>query len=46
LAALTMLAGTATWAPGTRQLRRSAMDVPVLAIGCWMTAITTVAVLM
>ena len=46
LAGLTLLAGTAVWALGTQQLRRSAMDVPVLAIGFWMTAITTVAVLL
>ena len=46
LAGLTLLAGTAVWALGTQQLRRSAMDVPVLAIGFWMTAITTVSVLL
>lgn len=45
LAGLTLLAGTAVWALGTQQLRRSAMDVPVLAIGFWMTAITTAVVL-
>lgn len=44
VAALTLLAGTAVWALGTQQLRRSAMAVPVLAIGFWMTAITTVVV--
>lgn len=43
-AALTLLAGTAVWALGTQQLRRSRMEVPALAIAFWMTAITTVVV--
>lgn len=46
LAVLTLLGGTAVWALGTQQLRRSTMDVPVLAIGFWMTAITTVVVVL
>lgn len=46
LAVLTLLGGTAVWALGTQQLRRSAMEVPVLAIGFWMTVITTVVVLL
>ena len=33
LAGLTLLAGTAVWALGTQQLRRSTMDVPVLILG-------------
>ena len=46
LAVLTLLGGTAVWALGTQQLRRSAMEVPVLAIGFWMTVITTVVVML
>lgn len=45
-AVLTLLGGTAAWALGTQQLRRSALQIPVLAIGFWMTAITTVVVLL
>lgn len=37
-----MLTAAATWAIGTRLLRRSALPVPTLAISFWMTAMTTV----
>lgn len=46
VAVFMLLCGTAVWALGTQQLRRSSMDVPVLAIGFWMTCITTVVVLL
>jgi drug/metabolite transporter (DMT)-like permease len=46
VAVFTLLGGTAVWALGTQQLRRSAMSVPVLAIGFWMTCITTSVVLL
>lgn len=46
VAVFMLLGGTAVWALGTQQLRRSSMDVPVLAIGFWMTCITTVVVLL
>lgn len=40
LAALAVLASAAVWALGTHRLRRSTMDVPLLAIVFWMTFIT------
>jgi len=40
--ALGMLLAAAVWALGTQQLRRSRITAPILAIGWWMTVITTV----
>ncbi len=40
LAALAVVASAAVWALGTHRLRRSTMDVPLLAIVFWMTAFT------
>ena len=42
LGVLMMLAAAATWAVGTRMLRRTTLPVPTLAIAFWMTAMTTV----
>ena len=39
---LMMLTAAATWAVGTRLLRRTTLPVPTLAIAFWMTALTTV----
>ena len=39
--ALGMLLAAAVWALGTQQLRRTRMTTPTLAIGWWMTLITT-----
>ena len=36
-----MLTAAATWAVGTRMLRRTTLPVPTLAISFWMTALTT-----
>ena len=41
-AALGVVAAAAVWALGTHRLRRSTLDVPLLAIVFWMTAITAV----
>jgi drug/metabolite transporter (DMT)-like permease len=41
-AAMGMLLAAAVWALGTQQLRRTRMTSPTLAIGWWMTIITTV----
>jgi len=38
---LMMLTAAATWAMGTRMLRRTTLPVPTLAISFWMTALTT-----
>ena len=38
---LMMLTAAATWAVGTRMLRRTTLPVPTLAISFWMTALTT-----
>ena len=43
-AALGVVAAAAVWALGTHRLRRSTLDVPLLAIVFWMTAITTVVI--
>jgi drug/metabolite transporter (DMT)-like permease len=43
LAAMAMLVAAAMWAWGTHQLRRSTLPVPLLTIVFWMTAMTTVA---
>ena len=37
-----MLTAAATWAVGTRMLRRTTLPVPTLTIAFWMTALTTV----
>lgn len=42
LGVLMMLTAAATWAVGTRMLRRTTLPVPTLAIAFWMTAMTTV----
>jgi drug/metabolite transporter (DMT)-like permease len=42
-AALAVLGAAAVWALGTHRLRRSTMDVPLLTIVFWMTAITACA---
>jgi drug/metabolite transporter (DMT)-like permease len=39
---LMMLTAAATWAMGTRMLRRTSLPAPTLAISFWMTAVTTV----
>jgi drug/metabolite transporter (DMT)-like permease len=44
IAAATLLFGTAIWALGTQQLRRTRIQAPTLAIVFWMTAITTAVV--
>ena len=44
MAAATLLFGTAIWALGTQQLRRTRIEAPTLAIAFWMTAITTAVV--
>ncbi|MCY7314696.1 MAG: DMT family transporter [Rubrivivax sp.] len=44
LAALAVLGAAAVWALGTHRLRRSTMDVPLLAMVFWMTAITALVV--
>jgi hypothetical protein len=41
LGVLMMLTAAATWAVGTRMLRRTTLPVPTLAISFWMTALTT-----
>ena len=41
LIVLMMLTAAATWAVGTRMLRRTTLPVPTLAISFWMTALTT-----
>ncbi len=41
-AVLAIVAAAAVWAYGTHRLRRSPIDVPLLAIVFWMTAITAV----
>ncbi len=41
-AVLAVVSAAAVWAWGTHRLRRSAIDVPLLAIVFWMTAITAV----
>ena len=41
LGVLMMLTAAATWAIGTRMLRRTTLPVPTLAISFWMTALTT-----
>ena len=38
---LMMLTAAATWAVGTRMLRRTRLTAPTLAISFWMTAVTT-----
>jgi len=43
-AAAALLFGTAIWALGTQQLRRTRIEVPTLAIAFWMTVVTTVVV--
>ncbi len=40
LAALAVVGAAAVWALGTHRLRRSTMDLPLLTIVFWMTAIT------
>jgi len=40
LAAVAVVVAAAVWALGTHRLRRSTMDVPLLAIVFWMTALT------
>lgn len=42
-AVLAIVAAAAVWAYGTHRLRRSPIDVPLLAIVFWMTAITALA---
>ena len=42
LGVMMMLTAAATWAVGTRMLRRTTLPVPTLAIAFWMTALTTV----
>lgn len=42
LGVLMMLTAAATWAVGTRMLRRTTLPMPTLAIAFWMTALTTV----
>lgn len=44
LAALAVLGAAAVWALGTYRLRRSTMQVPLLAIVFWMTAITALVI--
>jgi drug/metabolite transporter (DMT)-like permease len=44
VAALWLLLASAIWALGTQQLRRAHIQVPVLTIAFWMTAITTLVV--
>lgn len=39
-AALSVLGAAAVWALGTHRLRRSGMDMPLLAIAFWMTLLT------
>jgi drug/metabolite transporter (DMT)-like permease len=39
-AAMSVLAAAAVWALGTHRLRRSTMEVPLLAIAFWMTFLT------
>jgi drug/metabolite transporter (DMT)-like permease len=46
LAAMAMLAAAGMWAWGTHQLRRSTLPVPLLTIVFWMTAITTVVMIL
>ncbi|MCU0813526.1 MAG: DMT family transporter [Burkholderiaceae bacterium] len=41
-AAATMLVAAATWALGTQQLRRTTIPLPTLTLSFWMTAATTV----
>lgn len=41
-AVLAIVAAAAVWAYGTHRLRRSPIDVPLLAIVFWMTAVTAV----
>ena len=41
-AVLALVGAAAVWAYGTHRLRRSSIDVPLLAVVFWMTAITTV----
>ena len=43
-AAGTLLFGTAIWALGTQQMRRTRIEAPTLAIAFWMTVMATVAV--
>jgi drug/metabolite transporter (DMT)-like permease len=40
-AALAMLGAACLWAYGTHQLRRSTIELPLLTIAFWMTALTT-----
>ena len=42
LGVMMMLTAAATWAVGTRMLRRTTLPVPTLTIAFWMTALTTV----
>jgi drug/metabolite transporter (DMT)-like permease len=42
LAALVMLVAAATWAFGTQQLRRTTIALPTATLAFWMTALTTV----
>ena len=42
LAALGMLLAAAVWGYGTQRMRRTTIDAPTLAIGFWMTVLTTV----
>ena len=42
LGVLMMLTAAATWAVGTRMLRRTTLPMPTLTIAFWMTALTTV----
>ncbi len=45
-AALAVLCAAAVWALGTHRLRRSAIEVPLLAVVFWMTACTSVVILL
>jgi drug/metabolite transporter (DMT)-like permease len=45
-AVLAIVVAAAVWAYGTHRLRRSSIDVPLLAIVFWMTALTAVVMLL
>ena len=45
-AVLAIVVAAAVWAYGTHRLRRSSIDVPLLAIVFWMTALTSVVMLL
>ena len=44
LAALTLLAATATWALGTQKLKRAETNLNILTIAFWMTVVTALAI--